>query len=256
MKNLSLPVYILLIAFFAPCAAYAFQQQDSVDIDLMLRREKRPAREVLTDSPDSTLGADDQPVLPGYLDYDFSAQQDSNYYRAMRLNMTPLARLQNDLEAVRPQLELRDKIRSGMPWQIAMQNMENIPSEFLKPTPMEIVQHEIGIIKAFHVPFVSTYNPYGAKISMGAIGQFLGISEDVSPRIRYTLEHPSEVEVVIYSYDATVIRTLFKGQQPAGAYELDWNLRSDEGRRMPSGDYIGEVRIGKSRYVRKRIQIP
>jgi hypothetical protein len=258
IKTLRIILILFIFGALAP-NIHAFQKddKDSTDIDLLLKKKKYDAIQVITgDTTDVIISDDDTPVLPGSLDYDYSAVQDSNYYRAMRLEMTPLARLQSDLDHLRSHMEVRRRIRSGTPWQIALKNMEDIPRELLKPSPMEIVQRQINIINALKVPFVNTYNPYGLKIPMGAIGQFIGLTEDCSPRITYTLEHPAEVEVVVYSVDATVIATLFKGQQPEGTYRLSWNGRNDKGRRMPSGDYIGEVRIGKSRYVRKCIKIP
>jgi hypothetical protein len=251
----------LILSIFIFCAAAGNaaampnDKNDSTDIELLLKKKKYDAIQVITGDTTDVILDDESTVLPGDLDYDFSAKQDSNYYRAMRLNMTPLARLGYDLDKLRAQMEIHDRIRAGMPWQIALKNMEDIPSDLLKPSPVEIVHHQVDIINALSVPFVNTYNPYGMKIPLGAIGQFLGITEDVSPRITYTLEHPAEVEVVVYSIDATVIATLFKGQQPAGTYRLNWNGRNDKGRRMPRGDYIGEVRIGQTRYIRKKIEI-
>ena len=64
------------------------------------------------------------------------------------------------------------------------------------------------------------------------------------------------VEVVVYSPQARVIAVLLKMHQPTGKYQITWNGRDEKGRRMPTGDYVAEVRLGDERFVRKRIQIP
>jgi flagellar hook assembly protein FlgD len=91
---------------------------------------------------------------------------------------------------------------------------------------------------------------------MDAIGRFLGLTEDLSPTISYSLFETSHVEIVIYSVQANVIATIFSGRQVPGNYSYTWNGRNDRGMKMGSGDYVGEVRIGEKRYVRKRIYIP
>ncbi|MBR3090812.1 MAG: hypothetical protein IKH10_02320, partial [Bacteroidetes bacterium] len=83
----------------------------------------------------------------------------------------------------------------------------------------------------------------------------LGIIEDTSPEIKYSLGMIADVEIVIYSVQAKVIATIFKGTQRPGSYKITWNQRDDKGKKMPYGDYIAEVRIGTDRFVRKRIVI-
>jgi hypothetical protein len=145
---------------------------------------------------------------------------------------------------------------SGTPMNIAMKNMM-IPSDIYTPLASEVTAHEYGQIMATSVPFVKTYNPYsGFKISLNTIGRFLGLVEDLSPNLAYKIDYATNVEIVIYSLQAVVIATIFEGPQQPGSYKFTWNLRDDAGRKMPSGDYIGEIRIGKERYVRKRIYIP
>jgi len=84
------------------------------------------------------------------------------------------------------------------------------------------------------------------KVALGDIAQFFGLAEDVSPVIKYNLDFATEVQIVIYSVNASVVATLFDGHQPAGNYSITWNGRDDKGRKLPSGDYVAEVRIGKN----------
>jgi flagellar basal-body rod modification protein FlgD len=96
----------------------------------------------------------------------------------------------------------------------------------------------------------------GLQIPLSAIGAFLGLTEDVSPVISYSLESSAEVEVVVYSVQALVIRTLLTAKQYPGSYSITWDGKNDKGIIMPKGDYVAEVRIGKDRIVRKRIVVP
>ncbi len=184
-----------------------------------------------------------------------TATQDSAYNEAINNSLPPLTRLYIDLNESAALWEFERQLMEGKPWQIALKNLQSLPPDIFKPTENQIVQQQINIQQAFHVPFVQTYNPYGLKVSFSDIGRLLGLAEDVSPRIRYSLEKSSNVEVVIYSVQAIVIQTLFNGTQPPGEYELLWNGKNYNGADVPPGDYIAEVRIGKERYIRKRVVI-
>jgi flagellar hook assembly protein FlgD len=102
---------------------------------------------------------------------------------------------------------------------------------------------------------MNTYNPYGLKIPLGAIGKLLGLVQDVSPKMAFELDYNAEVEIVIYSVQASVVATIFKGSKKPGYHTYTWNGRNDQGKKMPPGDYIGEIRIGNRKYIRKRIVI-
>ncbi len=128
-----------------------------------------------------------------------------------------------------------------------------MPEEAYIPGEVEKTLREINIMNSMYVPMVRTYSPYGAKIDFETIGKFLGIVEDVSPTIKYSLAITADVEIVIYSIQAIAVATLFKGVQSPGNYTISWNGRDENGRMMPPGDYIAEVRIGQEKYVRKRI---
>ena len=131
----------------------------------------------------------------------------------------------------------------------------SLPKEFFIPDAREVVQREINIANSFYVPYVNTYNPYRAIATFEQIGNFFGITEDVSPEITYRLDNPANVEVVVYSISAVVIAKIFDGKQPNGIYRFTWNGRDDKGVKMQSGDYVAEIRIGNDKYIRKRIVI-
>ncbi|MBK9249328.1 MAG: hypothetical protein IPM69_14750, partial [Ignavibacteria bacterium] len=142
------------------------------------------------------------------------------------------------------------------PWEIARQNLE-IPPEYFKPSSQEIASYNYHIARSQDIPgsFPKTAGA-GLQIPLSSIWAFFGLTEDVSPVIRYDVEYSMNVEVVVYSPQARVIAVLLKMHQPTGKYQITWNGRDEKGRRMPTGDYVAEVRLGDERFVRKRIQIP
>jgi len=182
-------------------------------------------------------------------------EQDDYYQTELATRLPSAVRFRNAILETQQSWQLSKELHRGLPLNVALENVFNLPASAFLPTGQEIVQHEINKIKAFEVPFVPTYNPYGLKIPLNLIGTFLGITEDVSPDVSYSLDNSAEVEVVVYSIGANVVATLFAGPQSAGRYKLTWNLRDTNGKRMPSGDYIAEVRIGKTKLIRKRIVI-
>lgn len=181
--------------------------------------------------------------------------QDSIYFQAKRLKIPVSVRLHNDLKRFSDNYNIIQNFSKGNSWQIVLDNLAFRP-EILAPSPVEIVNRQIMIDNAFYVPYLPNRINSGFSISPQQIGIFLGILEDVSPEIKFDLDYTEEVEIVIYSLQATVVANIFKGIRNPGTHKFIWNLRDDRGRPMPSGDYIAEVRIGKSKFYRKRINIP
>lgn len=193
-------------------------------------------------------------VLPGISHEKYLEMQDSNYVRALKLNIVNEVRFWNDHIAFSKEREFWSEVQQGTPVDIIRKNMD-IPREFYYPRGTEKMQRQIAIENAFYVPFVNTYNPYSSVISFGQIAELLGLTEDISPRLVYKLDYPSEVEITIYSVQAKAVATLFKGFQSEGRYELTWNLRDDDGKLLPRGDYISEIKLDNNRLIRKRIVI-
>ena len=63
-------------------------------------------------------------------------------------------------------------------------------------------------------------------------------------------------ELVVYDLLGQRVRTIAKGVQPAGEYQIPWDGRDEEGRLVGSGVYLlrlkasDEVRTGKSVLIR------
>jgi hypothetical protein len=240
--------YLSHIFYFALAVAYfslnaTAQQQDF-----------RPLKKPITDSLNT--GKDSSGVTsPSASDNDFTSHQDSAFFTAMNLRIPTGSRLQYDLALSENAWRLQKDIENGSPWQIAINNIRAIPREYFAPDPADVYNHEYNIQQALSVPYMNTYNPYGLKIPLGAIGKLLGLVQDVSPKMAFELDYNAEVEIVIYSVQASVVATIFKGSKKPGYHTYTWNGRNDQGKKMPPGDYIGEIRIGNRKYIRKRIVI-
>lgn len=186
----------------------------------------------------------------------YRQMQDSLFKIYTRLGVTARSLFQYNLALTDDLWEKLTKQKEDLPYQLAMRSLSVVPAQVFNPSGVEIVQRQEAIASGMRLPTGLSYPQYGLRVPLDMIGQFLGVVEDVGPDIRYSLDSPNEIEIVIYSMQAKVIATLFKGRQMPGSYQISWNYRDDFGRRMPSGDYIAEVRIGDSKFVRKRIVIP
>lgn len=92
---------------------------------------------------------------------------------------------------------------------------------------------------------------------VGAIATSLGLVEDVTPRIAYTLRSTSTVTVKIYTQSALPVVTLVDGVQKPGEYKMDWDFQDENERRVLPGSYFVEVIVdGKSLVLQKRIVVP
>ncbi len=185
----------------------------------------------------------------------FSSAQDTAFQKAMRLMLPPEIRFSNDLRETQIKWRLEVALQQGIPLDAALRDMERRYPDLYKPNPVEVIQFQENRMRSQYVPFTRTLGASGMQIPLESIGKFLGIVEDFSPIIRYTLEYNTKVQVVIYNMQGIVIAVLAEERQPAGNYVYNWNGKNDDGIVQPPGDYIGEVRIGIDKYVRKRIEL-
>lgn len=186
-----------------------------------------------------------------------SPEQDSAFARALRLRISSSARFAESVRAANAQIRMALIQRETTPWDVAMRNMD-VPKEFLTPDPREVTQYALNIQRSMHVPGVLLW-PMGTgdmQVPLSEIAAFFGISEDVSPVLRYSIAEHSEVLVLIYSPAAILVNTLFSGIQPPGSYQITWNGRDDNGTTVSRGDYIAEIRLSNERILRKRILWP
>lgn len=209
-------------------------------------------------SPTSVLQQRQQPVakpdtLPGGKVGAYLPEQDSLYIRALQLALPPSVRLALDVQRIMSDFEIvRRKSELESPWQAALRNM-TLAERTLRPDPREIVQRQIAIASATAMPVWRTGQSGAVSIPMSAIGSFLGLTEDVSPRLSYRVKQTARVQAVVYSTAALIVRRLLDVEQRPGVYELEWDGRDDKGRAMPAGDYVIEVRVGTDETYRKRV---
>ena len=222
---------------------------------ILLNPDKRTDLEKLLGKEQINSANQEQLYLPGGDSIpEFTEEQDSLYFRAMRLKIPQFTRFSMELQESSNENAYMQAV-SNSPWSIALRNLANIPSEAFAPDPVDVTNHNNNIRQAFYVPLVPTFMSSGLQVPLSTIGQFLGLTEDITPTISYKLDAPTEVEVVVYSIRAIVVQTIFKGLQQAGGHSFTWNLRNDKGKQMPPGDYIIEARIGKFKIQRKRTVI-
>lgn len=193
-------------------------------------------------------------ILPGPLNLKFLPEQDSAYLRAKRLTIPPSARLYADMKLLEREILLQKKLYGLSEQEVAKRNLQ-IPKDFYLPTGQEITMYQYGLMQSQYVPYVSTYKPFGVKVPFSTIGNLLGLNEDVSPWLEYELDVETDVRVAVYSEKALLVATIINTTQPPGRYRYFWNGRDDNGKQLPRGDYIGEIRIGKTKYIRKRIRL-
>lgn len=185
----------------------------------------------------------------------FSSAQDTAFQKAMRLMIPPEIRFSHDLRETNIKWRIEIALQQGVPLDAALRDMERRYPDLYKPNPVDVVLYEENRLRSQYVPYTRTLFASGMTIPLESIGKFLGLVEDLSPTIRYSLDYTNKVQVVIYNMQGIVIAVLADERQPTGNYVYNWNGKNDDGILQPPGDYIGEVRIGMDKYVRKRIAL-
>lgn len=244
--------YVLITLAFTVVAGAAVAQGDR-ESTVMQPRVLSPRDYLYTD----TLAARERDAQSAVFAQQQSAQ-DSAFKQALQLDITATSRFAAMTRMLQVAWETQKAVkRDPSPWEMAMVTM-NIPAEMLQPSPQEMTQRAIAIANSQYVPGV-LQRPMGTgnlQVRLSDIYKFLGLVEDVSPRVVYDVDEATYIEIVIYSAQARVINTIFRGGQQAGRYEIIWNGRDDAGRTVANGDYIAEVRFGTARIQRKRIVWP
>jgi len=247
----SVLVYVLF-ASFVQASAYTTKKDSSKSV-IIKESDISPLDLLRGDTNDVDVDTQKYDYMPGSVGHGTMPYQDSNYIRALRLHIPNSARLANDLRQFAPLIPGKSDLATRN--DIA-NNALNLPPEYYLPLDVDVANYQYNMMMSQNnVTGIKTINPFGLKISLGSIGKFLGFVEDVSPVITYEIDYRTEVQVLIYSMAATVVATIFEGIQTPGTYTYTWNGRNDAGRRLPPGDYVAEVRIGKQRFIRKHIVI-
>ena len=245
-------LFFLFFFFIAGGTVYAVQS-DSTKSILLKENNLQPLDLLHGDTNRVNIDRYNQDFMPGSIGNKTLPYQDSNYVRALRIHIPNSARLENDLRRFSPLIPGKSDLATQ---EDMANNALNLPPEYYMPLNVDMANYQYNLMMSQNnVTGIKTIQPFGFKISLGSIAKFLGLVEDVSPVITYEIDYTTEVRVVIYSMAASVVATIFEGKQPPGTYTFTWNGRNDAGRRLPAGDYVAEVRIGKNRLLRKHIVI-
>lgn len=183
----------------------------------------------------------------------FNPEQDTAFYRLKSLGIPPATLAQLHARMFAAQWRAMIERRLKPTWEIVTDNL-NVPSEYYLPSAREQVQRDFAIMQSQSRPQALPQTPNtGLQIPFAVIGDFFGLTEDVTPVLKYSLDYTAPVEIVIFSSNAKQVAVVFKGVQNPGTYKFTWNARDERGRRMTAGDYVAEVRIGQEKIIRKRI---
>ena len=74
--------------------------------------------------------------------------------------------------------------------------------------------------------------------------------------IKFALPVRSEVAIEVYDAHGRRVRTLARGEWPAGDHSVEWNGRSDRGDRVSPGVYLYRMRAGTFQSSRKLVLLP
>ncbi|MFM8770771.1 MAG: FlgD immunoglobulin-like domain containing protein [Candidatus Kapaibacterium sp.] len=239
---------LLVLLLAVACATLQMSAQTSTI--LQQPRPLSPAEFMTADTSSTT-----RPGVPGAGQAESSADQDSSYLKAMLMQITAPTRFAMSVRETSAMLMRQARENSRRTIWDAIDDVMDIPNSIYKPRDKDVVQYQLTLANAMYVPGV-LLRPMGTgnmQVSFSDIAKIFGIGEDVSPVIRYVVDEQLAVEIVIYSPQAMIVATLFKGMQEPGTYTLTWNGRAQDGKPVPTGEYIAEVRLGTERIMRKRI---
>ncbi len=187
-------------------------------------------------------------------EYPYTWQQDTTFYRALRLKISPSARFAIDAERAWANITIFRQGLQESPWHTAMRNM-TLRADALRPDPVEVANRQIAIENAMDAGLYRPNATQQLSATFEQIGTVLGLVEDTSPTLSYSVKQTSTVTVVVYSTAATVVATILKKVQQPGSFSVVWNLRDDKGHEMPDGDYVLEARVGDTQVFRKHVVI-
>jgi hypothetical protein len=143
------------------------------------------------------------------------------------------------------------------PEAIRQRNLTFDPRDW-QPTAADRARRNEDIARALDWSYIHPNLPFTPLLAvpLGGIFSALGLTEDVSPHINYTLTSTQMVSVKVYDREAHMVATIIDGVQRPGVYSFDWNMRDDGGGRVAPGDYVAEVIANKTMMLRKHIVVP
>jgi len=186
-----------------------------------------------------------------------STAPSGEFHRGGRDWHTPLGVLREVLARDHAMLRAFLDSLANTPLAIMRRNLAMNPRDWM-PTEADRARREEDIRRSQGWDMIYRHNVprIGVSVPLSSIGQALGLVEDVSPRISYTLLRTDSVSVRVYDLTSRLVGILVDGVQSPGEYRFDWDMNNSMGTRVAAGDYVAEVIVGKRLVLRKRIVVP
>lgn len=73
--------------------------------------------------------------------------------------------------------------------------------------------------------------------------------------LKYTLSRPSSISLVVYSPLGQKVKVLVEGEKTSGIHSVEWDGKDDSGKKVSSGVYFIQLRMGKDFYTRRVILV-
>jgi hypothetical protein len=187
----------------------------------------------------------------------FTPQQDSAYEAARKLDVDFRTRLRAELKLDSAGLIAFLDSLENTPEAVRRRNLTFDPQTW-QPTEGDKARRNADIAQALDWANLHPNLPFTPLIAvpLKSIGQALGLTEDTSPKIKYTLTHTQYVSVKVYDPMANLVATLVDGVQRPGVYSFEWDMKDSSGTRVQFGDYVAEVIADRTLLLRKRIEVP
>lgn len=178
----------------------------------------------------------------------FTPEQDKNFYGIKDLPVTARQLFGWSLRGAPPEYSALLEERA------ATASLLEIRGFWRIPTLREQVEREAGLAQALMTPVSRT--PVGAGVQVGFSYQkmlaAIGFIPDYTPKITYTVEESSMVDIALYSPQAARVADIFHEVQQPGTYAR-WCIFDKRGKRIPRGMYSAEAQIGTLQIVRKQM---
>lgn len=213
-----------------------------------------------TGDPDSTdiVGQDSlEIIVPGSGSGTEGGYVDSVYYngRMIRLTVRISQEMRRDSVRLRAFIDSIENAQDA----IVARNLAFSPEEWRVTSADKARKaEELAIAQDRDYIYPSDVAPIPVfSAPVGAIARSLGLVEDVTPRIAYTIKSTTTIRITIYTQSALPVTTMVDDVQRPGEYVFTWDFTDANGRRVLTGTYFAEVIANdKTLILRKRIEAP
>ena len=131
--HLTYILFLALLCCFQALPQYVFAQEDSSSVNTILKKPRvfTPIQAITGDTISRDTTKKSEQIVPGSRNQ-FSAEQDSAYYRMMRLGIAPGTLAQLHAKIISIGIEMRKEQEQENPFAIALRNLD-LPPEYYQP---------------------------------------------------------------------------------------------------------------------------